>query len=100
MMQPLPPLCRLLVISLGAVVSFAQKAKSTSQKHVLSLSARQAIARPTLLETESTAASFDPASRAYLFYRIAGGWLPLEPKHAVSIYRDVSPSPMRRRNPV
>ncbi|HEX7361758.1 MAG TPA: hypothetical protein VF283_14810 [Bryobacteraceae bacterium] len=53
----------------------------------LTLAQREALARPLLLHAEAIAASYDPATRAFILYRAAGAWIDLDRPHAIELYR-------------
>jgi hypothetical protein len=53
----------------------------------LTLLGRVALARPLLLHAEAAASAADPATRAFLLYRVAGAWLDLDVAHAVDLDR-------------
>lgn len=81
-----------------SLISFAQQAEQVNQLAPLPLPAREAVARPLLLHAESASVALDPNSRCLLLYRTAGAWLPLEPSHAVQLYRESFAS-ARESNP-
>ena len=48
---------------------------------------RVSLARPILLQAETSSRATDPAARAFLLYRTAGAWLDVDLAHAVEVYR-------------
>jgi hypothetical protein len=69
------------------LVVFLLALQSPHHQDRLTLPERISLARPLLLHAETAAASIDPADRAFLLYRTAGGWLDLDVAHAVELDR-------------
>ena len=80
-------LCRSLIGGVS-LASFAQLAEQTNQSALLTIPAREALAKQILVHAEIASAASDPTNRALVLYRTAGGWLALDSSHSIRLYRD------------
>ena len=80
------PFALLPLLAVISPFSCAQSNKLATDRTILTISERRALARPILLHAESVSSTFDPTSKANLLYRAAGAWYGLDPSHAMSLY--------------
>jgi hypothetical protein len=76
----------LLLSLFVASLCCAQSNRLATDRTILTISQRRALARSLLLHAEIHSAAFETTPKAILRYRAAGAWFELDPSRATSLY--------------